>query len=90
MTAGVLSRTTVNMKNHYITVINSFFDILRIAVNSSKQALGVLEGIRTPDPRFRKPVLYPAELPRRGEGSIIGRIDCAIAGWALIPFYDDD
>jgi hypothetical protein len=26
---------------------------------------GVLEGIRTPDPRFRKPVLYPAELPRR-------------------------
>jgi hypothetical protein len=28
-------------------------------------AIGVLEGIRTPDPRFRKPVLYPAELPRR-------------------------
>ena len=27
--------------------------------------IGVLEGIRTPDPRFRKPVLYPAELPRR-------------------------
>ena len=27
--------------------------------------VGVLEGIRTPDPRFRKPVLYPAELPRR-------------------------
>ena len=26
---------------------------------------GVSEGIRTPDPRFRKPVLYPAELPRR-------------------------
>jgi hypothetical protein len=26
---------------------------------------GVLEGIRTPDPRFRKPVLYPAELPGR-------------------------
>jgi hypothetical protein len=25
---------------------------------------GVPEGIRTPDPRFRKPVLYPAELPR--------------------------
>jgi hypothetical protein len=24
---------------------------------------GVPEGIRTPDPRFRKPVLYPAELP---------------------------
>jgi hypothetical protein len=23
---------------------------------------GVPEGIRTPDPRFRKPVLYPAEL----------------------------
>lgn len=26
---------------------------------------GVPEGIRTPDPRFRKPVLYPAELPGR-------------------------
>ena len=24
---------------------------------------GVPEGNRTPDPRFRKPVLYPAELP---------------------------
>lgn len=24
---------------------------------------GVPEGSRTPDPRFRKPVLYPAELP---------------------------
>src|SRR5579863_9249581 len=26
---------------------------------------GVPEGNRTPDPRFRKPVLYPAELPGR-------------------------
>ena len=25
--------------------------------------IGVPEGNRTPDPRFRKPVLYPAELP---------------------------
>ena len=44
---------------------------------------GVLEGIRTPDPRFRKPVLYPAELPRRCISSIIGRIDCAIAAVAI-------
>ncbi len=34
---------------------------------------GVLEGIRTPDPRFRKPVLYPAELPRREGLTSIGR-----------------
>ena len=27
--------------------------------------IGVPEGNRTPDPRFRKPVLYPAELPGR-------------------------
>ena len=26
---------------------------------------GVPEGIRTPDLRFRKPLLYPAELPGR-------------------------
>jgi hypothetical protein len=36
--------------------------------------IGVLEGIRTPDPRFRKPVLYPAELPRRVELTSIGQI----------------
>ena len=29
-----------------------------------EKKIGVPEGIRTPDPRFRKPVLYPAELPR--------------------------
>ena len=31
-------------------------------INAYKMA-GVPEGNRTPDPRFRKPVLYPAELP---------------------------
>lgn len=39
---------------------------------------GVPEGSRTPDPRFRKPVLYPAELPGRatatfGAYSVLGR-----------------
>lgn len=31
---------------------------------SDKTSLSTLEGIRTPDPRFRKPLLYPTELPR--------------------------
>lgn len=46
---------------------------------SAPEMTGVPEGIRTPDPRFRKPVLYPAELPRhQGVGSIgIGRFEAA-------------
>ena len=32
---------------------------------------GVPEGIRTPDPRFRKPVLYPAELPGLGRSHTV-------------------
>jgi hypothetical protein len=35
----------------------------RTGVNLVFTEDGVPEGIRTPDPRFRKPVLYPAELP---------------------------
>src|SRR4051812_16462639 len=31
---------------------------------------GVPEGIRTPDLRFRKPLLYPAELPGRGRARL--------------------
>ncbi len=31
---------------------------------SAKTPLSTPEGIRTPDPRFRKPLLYPTELPR--------------------------
>jgi site-specific DNA recombinase len=31
---------------------------------SEDNPLCTLEGIRTPDPRFRKPLLYPTELPR--------------------------
>ncbi len=34
-------------------------------VRSGHFAIGVPEGIRTPDLRFRKPLLYPAELPGR-------------------------
>jgi hypothetical protein len=30
---------------------------------NNKDLIGVPEGIRTPDLRFRKPLLYPAELP---------------------------
>ena len=30
-----------------------------------KNENGVLEGIRTPDRRLRRPLLYPAELPGR-------------------------
>lgn len=33
---------------------------------------GLPEGNRTPDPRFRKPVLYPAELP--GGGTLVVRV----------------
>jgi hypothetical protein len=33
---------------------------------------GVPEGIRTPDLRFRKPLLYPAELPGQAEGVALG------------------
>jgi hypothetical protein len=34
---------------------------------------GVPEGIRTPDPRFRKPVLYPAELPGPLRGALFSQ-----------------
>jgi hypothetical protein len=37
-----------------------------VFLHASKYLLtyyGVPEGIRTPDRRFRKPLLYPAELP---------------------------
>ena len=35
----------------------------RARVEAIARLIGVPEGNRTPDPRFRKPVLYPAELP---------------------------
>ena len=35
---------------------------------SRKGESGAPEGIRTPDPRFRRPVLYPAELPAPTSG----------------------
>ena len=52
---------------------------------------GVPEGIRTPDLRFRKPLLYPAELPGRfrlaGKGRQ-GRIAArGMARRARRPFY---
>jgi hypothetical protein len=54
--------------------------------------IGVPEGIRTPDPRFRKPVLYPAELPRLGMVSSIGgdwieRAVLIVLGLGYADFY---
>ena len=34
-----------------------------LSLRKALPEIGVPEGNRTPDPRFRKPVLYPAELP---------------------------
>ena len=39
---------------------------MRISLSKILKVNGVPEGIRTPDLRFRKPLLYPAELPGRG------------------------
>lgn len=49
----------------------------------TNRSIGLPEGIRTPDPRFRKPVLYPAELPGGvtlifGAYSVLGRTDTAL------------
>ncbi|CAH1659459.1 hypothetical protein CHELA20_53216 [Hyphomicrobiales bacterium] len=40
-----------------------FLNGFRIKMNRGGLRYGVPEGIRTPDLRFRKPLLYPAELP---------------------------
>ena len=55
----------------------------------SSEGAGLLEGIRTPDLRFRKPLLYPAELPGGdqlafGACSVLDRTDtasCVCSGW---------
>jgi hypothetical protein len=46
-----------------MTIIYLFLLSLCAIVIKSTLHFGVPEGNRTPDPRFRKPVLYPAELP---------------------------
>ena len=54
--------------------VTSFMQVpdCHLCVQNGPFGGGVLEGIRTPDPRFRKPVLYPAELPRREDGDSTG------------------
>lgn len=48
---------------------------------------GVPEGSRTPDPWFRKPVLYPAELPGQSVFSVPIRYSAATGtGQAHDPF----
>ena len=39
------------------------FHKIMFSLRNALTKFGVPEGNRTPDPRFRKPVLYPAELP---------------------------
>ena len=50
-----------------------------------RKKTGVPEGIRTPDLRFRKPLLYPAELPGRARHySRKARNHSRALGWALM------
>ena len=56
------------------------FGYARAFASLSVSRNGVPEGNRTPDPRFRKPVLYPAELPGR-----LGRRTQAADGVLTLP-----
>ena len=55
----------VKAGDHEVRIIGSKTVSLRPRFWCSRllDRIGVPEGIRTPDLRFRKPLLYPAELP---------------------------
>ena len=43
-------------------VLNSYYKIKKEPMHRIGSHKNVLEGIRTPDPRLRRPLLYPTEL----------------------------
>ena len=56
---------------------------IEVGAFSNKRSLnGVPEGIRTPDPRLRRPLLYPAELQaQNGAGEGNRTLTASLEGW---------
>src|SRR5262245_49323134 len=77
-------KTTVPIASSTSTASNAGLS-LRTAVIALIERIGAPGEIRTPDPRLRRPMLYPAELRVRDDW--LGQSYCRRYGAPRAPFY---